>query len=130
VAPENAASHVDQSAGLTPENTALLGEYAAHLEHSPLSGHSPRTYLGAIRAYLAWLQRADVDGDPLNDATAKDRAVRDYGVGALTSSVKASTFGVDPAVPYQEPCGVWTEARRSRDMPEAETAGIGMPGIR
>ena len=41
---------------LTPENTALLAEYAAHLEHSPLAGHTPRTYLGAVRAYLTWLQ--------------------------------------------------------------------------
>jgi site-specific recombinase XerD len=63
---------------LTPENTALLAEFAAHLGHSPLSGHSPRIYLGAVRAYLAWLQAAEVDGDPLNDATAKDWAVRDY----------------------------------------------------
>ena len=76
--PENAASAVVQPGELTPENAELLAEYAGHLEHSPLSGHSPRTYLGAIRAYLTWLQGTDVDGDPLNDATAKDWAVRDY----------------------------------------------------
>ena len=50
----------------------MLAGYAGHLEHSPLSGRSPRTYLGAVRAYLTWLQDAPVDGDPLNDATAKD----------------------------------------------------------
>jgi len=57
---------------LTPENAELLAEYAGHLERSPLTGHSPRTYLGAVRAYLAWLQEAEVDGDPLNDAAARN----------------------------------------------------------
>ncbi len=61
-----------QPAGLTPENAELLTQYAGHLERSPLSGHSPRTYLGAVRAYLTWLQDAPAGGDPLNDATAKD----------------------------------------------------------
>ena len=56
----------------------MLAEYARRLERSPLSGHSPRTYLGAIRAYLTWLQDAPADGDPLNDIAAKDWAVRDY----------------------------------------------------
>jgi len=78
MAPENAASAVAQPADLTPENAELLAEYAGHLERSPLSGHSPRTYLGAVRAYLTWLQEAPADGDPLNDAAAKDWAVRDY----------------------------------------------------
>jgi hypothetical protein len=52
MAPENAAKALLQGGELTPENAALLAEYAEHLAHSPLSGHSPRTYLGAIRAYL------------------------------------------------------------------------------
>jgi hypothetical protein len=56
--PENAASAVTQHAGLTPENAELLARYAGHLGRSPLTGHSPRTYLGAIRAYLAWLGQA------------------------------------------------------------------------
>ena len=63
---------------MTPENTELLAQYVGHLQRSPLTGHSPRTYLGAIRAYLVWLEQAPADGDPLNDATAKDWAVRDY----------------------------------------------------
>ena len=78
VMPENTTGGAAQAPGLTPENAALLAEYATHLEHSPLSGHTPRTYLGAVRAYLAWLEQAEVDGDPLNDAAAKDWAVRDY----------------------------------------------------
>jgi hypothetical protein len=65
VTPENAAEQPAQPTGLTPENAELLAEYADHLERSPLTGHSPRTYLGAARAYLAWLEQAPSDGDPL-----------------------------------------------------------------
>ena len=62
---------------MTPENAELLARYAGHLERSPLTGHSPRTYLGAVLADLAWLRDAPAGGDPLNDPMAKDRAVRD-----------------------------------------------------
>ncbi len=88
--PENAASEAGRAAELTPENAALLAGYAAHLEHSPLAGHSPRTYLGAIRAYLTWLQGATVDGDPLNDAAPKDWAVRDYRSYLVTVAKRAT----------------------------------------
>lgn len=88
--PENAASAVVQHVKLTPENAVLLAGYAGHLEHSPLSGHSPRTYLGAIRAYLTWLQAAEVDGDPLNDPAAKDWAVRDYRSYLVTVAKRAT----------------------------------------
>ena len=88
--PENAASAVAQAPELTPENAAVLAGYGDHLERSPLSGHSPRTYLSAIRAYLAWLQEAPVDGDPLNDATAKDWAVRDYRSYLVTVAKRAT----------------------------------------
>jgi site-specific recombinase XerC len=90
VTPENAASAVAQLGKLTPENAELLAEYAGHLQRSPLTGHSPRTYLGAIRAYLAWLQDAPVDGDPLNDAAAKDWAVRDYRSYLVTVAKRAT----------------------------------------
>jgi site-specific recombinase XerD len=76
--PENAVKATAQTPELTPENAALLAGYAKHLGHSPLRGHSPRTYLGAVRAYLGWLQQSGADGDPLRDAAAKDWAVRDY----------------------------------------------------
>ena len=68
----------------------MLAEYADHLEHSPLTGHTPRTYLGAVRTYLAWLQQAETDGDPLNDATAKDWAVRDYRSHLVTVAKRAT----------------------------------------
>jgi integrase/recombinase XerC len=79
-----------QHTDLTPENTALLAEYAAHLGHAPLSGHTPRTYLGAVRGYLAWLEQAEVDGDPLADAAAKDWAVRDYRSYLVTVAKRAT----------------------------------------
>jgi site-specific recombinase XerC len=88
--PENAASAAARTPELTPENAAVLAEYADRLARSPLTGHSPRTYLGAIRAYLAWLQEAPVDGDPLNDATAKDWAVRDYRSYLVTVAKRAT----------------------------------------
>jgi integrase/recombinase XerC len=88
--PENAASAAAQPAGLTPKNAKLLADYAGHLERSPLTGHSPRTYLGAIRAYLAWLEQAPAGGDPLSDATAKDWAVRDYRSYLVTVAKRAT----------------------------------------
>src|ERR1700678_3831970 len=94
--PENAAGTVAQPSELTPENTALLAGYATHLEHAPLSGHTPRTYLGAVRAYLAWLGQAEVDGDPLNDAKAKDWAVRDYRSYLGTAAKRATATVTKP----------------------------------
>lgn len=88
--PENAVKASGQDQELTPENTELLHKYADHLEHSPLTGHTPRTYLGAIRAYLTWLQAAEADGDPLNDAAAKDWAVRDYRSYLVTVAKRAT----------------------------------------
>jgi site-specific recombinase XerD len=88
--PENAAAAVAQPSELTPENATLLAEYARHLARSPLTGHSPRTYLGAVRAYLTWLGQAGADGDPLNDATAKDWAVRDYRSYLVTAAKRAT----------------------------------------
>lgn len=88
--PENTVRAAEQPRELTPENTALLAEYAKHLRKMPLRGHTPRTYLGAIRAYLAWLEQAETDGDPLNDATAKDWAVRDYRSYLVTVAKRAT----------------------------------------
>ena len=89
--PENAVSAAGQTAELTPENAELLAKYADHLERSPLSGHTPRTYLGVVRAYLTWLQSADADGDPLNDAAARDWAVRDYRSYLVTVAKRATS---------------------------------------
>jgi site-specific recombinase XerC len=88
--PENTATGRAQPSELTPENTAMLAEYAKHLEHMPLAGHTPRTYLGAVRGYLAWLEQAEVDGDPLNDAKAMSWAVRDYRSHLVTVAKRAT----------------------------------------
>src|SRR6266536_2870211 len=42
-----------------------LEAYAAALAHAPLSDQTRRTYASKVRQYLAWLQTAVVDGDPL-----------------------------------------------------------------
>ena len=89
--PENAVSAAEQAAELTPENAELLAEYADHLERSPLSGHTRRTYLGVVRAFLTWLQGAPTDGDPLNDAAARDWAVRDYRSYLVTVAKRATS---------------------------------------
>ena len=104
--PENAASAVAQPGELTPENAELLAKYAGHLERSPLTGHSPRTYLGAVRAYLTWLQDAPVDGDPLNDAAAKDWAVRDYR-SYLVAVAKRATATVNKHLAALQDFYVW-----------------------
>jgi site-specific recombinase XerC len=88
---KNAVSTAGQAGELTPENAALLAGYASHLERSPLTGHSPRTYLGAVRVYLTWLQGAEADGDPLNDAAARDWAVRDYRSYLVTVAKRATS---------------------------------------
>jgi site-specific recombinase XerD len=88
--PENAANTVPQRAELTPENADLLTEYANHLAKTPLRGHTPRTYLGAVRGYLVWLEAAQADGDPLNDAAAMNWAVRDYRSYLVTVAKRAT----------------------------------------
>ena len=82
--PENADRDGRQAPETMPENAALLAGYAEHLSRSPLRGHSPRTYLAAVRGYLAWLEAADTDGDPLGDPAARDWAVRDYRTHMVT----------------------------------------------
>ena len=62
------------SSGCGSARTGLLA-LPGHLERSPLTGHSPRTYLGAVRACLTWLQEAPVDGDPLNGKGGTVRTV-------------------------------------------------------
>ena len=41
--------------------------------------------------YLAWLDTADVDGDPLSDPSARDWAVRDYRSWLKNQHVAPST---------------------------------------
>lgn len=44
----------------------------------PLDPDTVRAYRSRVRQFLIWLDGADVDGDPLTDADARNGAVRDY----------------------------------------------------
>ena len=46
--PENAASAARTAGRIDSLNAELLAEYAGQLERLPLTGHSPRTNLGAV----------------------------------------------------------------------------------
>lgn len=113
--PENMVNGAAQATELTPENTALLAEYANHLKRMPLLGHSPRTYLGVIRAYLAWLEQAETDGDPLNDAAAKDWAVRDYR-SYLVTVAKRATATVNKHLAALSDFYVWRGLGKPQDV--------------
>jgi integrase/recombinase XerC len=56
-----------------------------------------RTYLSAVRGYLAWLDGADVDGDPLTEAAARRWAMTDY-KAHLTTVAKRSPATVAKAL--------------------------------
>jgi len=56
----------------------VLEAYVAALARAPLADQTRRTYASKVRQYLAWLDGAQTDGDPLNTADGRDWAVRDY----------------------------------------------------
>ena len=56
----------------------VLDSYASALAAAPLAEQTRRTYASKVRQYLAWLARAERDGDPLDSADGRDWAVRDY----------------------------------------------------
>ncbi len=87
--PENTKHAARQAPDLTPENRERLDSYRKHLERSPLMPVARRTYVSAVRGYLAWLQSASCDGDPLADSVAKDWAVRDYRSWLVTVAKRA-----------------------------------------
>lgn len=65
-------------ASLPAALTATHAAYTGQLARAPLAAETRRTYASKVRTYLAWLDSADVDGDPLTDPAARDWAVRDY----------------------------------------------------
>jgi site-specific recombinase XerD len=65
-------------ASLSPALEAAHTAYVGRLARAPLSSETRRTYASKVRTYLAWLDTADVDGDPRTDRAARDWAVRDY----------------------------------------------------
>ena len=67
-----------QPVALPARLAALHTAYTAQLGAAPLSAETRRTYASKARQYLAWLPAAVVDGDPLTNLAARDRAVRDW----------------------------------------------------
>lgn len=63
--------------------------YVAGLATAPVSAETRRTYASKARQYLAWLEAADVDGDPLVDPAARDCAVRRWRSHLLTVAGQA-----------------------------------------
>ena len=78
-----------QAVALPAEFEDIVSAYAAHLAKSPLRGATPRTYLSAVRVFLAWLADGDQDGRPLDDPAARDWAVRDYRTHLVTVAKRA-----------------------------------------
>ena len=68
---------------------ALHAAYTSRLSTAPLSAETRRTYASKTRQYLAWLPTAVLDGDPLTDSTARDRAVHDWRTHLLTADHQA-----------------------------------------
>ncbi|KAB2350387.1 tyrosine-type recombinase/integrase [Actinomadura rudentiformis] len=65
--------------------TAFATYSAALTKHSfPLDADTVTNYLSRVRQYLAWLEVAALDGDPLTDPAARDWAARDYRAHLLT----------------------------------------------
>jgi site-specific recombinase XerD len=63
--------------------------YVGVLAAAPLAAETRRTYASKARQYLAWLQAADLDGDPLTDPAARDEAVRGWRTHLLTVARQA-----------------------------------------
>lgn len=93
---ENAQIAETETAESTPENTrgrqrtslpleyeSLMVRYDAYLSRA-LPGQTARTYSSAVRLYLAWLGTGTHDGKPLEDASARDWAIRDYRTHLVT----------------------------------------------
>jgi len=99
---------------------AVHGGYVAVLAAAPLSTETRRTYASKARQYLAWLEAADVDGDPLADPAARDRAVRDWRTHLLTvakhapATVNSALAAVDD---FYSRRGVGPAAAKRADLP-------------
>lgn len=71
---------------------AIHAGYTATLATATmLDEDTRRAYASRVRQYLAWLEAADVDGDPLTERHARDGAVRDYRAHLQTVAKRAPT---------------------------------------
>src|SRR6266536_1535500 len=119
-----------------------LEAYAAALAHAPLSDQTRRTYASKVRQYLAWLQTAVVDGDPLTHpapatgpcaTTALWRASRS--TPARASPRPSPSMSTTSACRLaRAPCGCSARApspATSRSTPNsARTSAAGSPSAR
>jgi len=111
-----------KSLGAAP--AAALRTYSQHLERpgGPFDAGTVRVYLSRVGSFLAWLNGAAVDGDPLVDPSARDWAVRDYRTYLLTvarrkpSTVNAHLTAVDD---FYRRRGMGPATARREDLPKA-----------
>lgn len=109
---------------LAPETTQVLDAYVTDLSRpgGPLDADTIRVYASRVRQYLAWLEGADLDGDPLTETAARDWAVRDYRTHLLTvarrkpATVNAHLTAVDD---FYRRRGLGPAAAKREDLPNA-----------
>lgn len=109
---------------LPAEITVVFDTYVASLSRpgGPLDADTVRVYCSRVRQYLAWLAGAAVNGDPLTNPAARDRAVRDYRTHLMTvarrqpSTVNAHLTAVDD---FYRRCGLGPASARREDLPKA-----------
>jgi integrase len=71
---KSTASNKDES--LEGVRAELLSAYLVGLDGRPVAARSRQAYSHQVRRYLVWLRdRSPVDGDPLGDGDARDRAI-------------------------------------------------------
>lgn len=111
-----------------PTLPAALGQaFDAYVEAlqrpgGPLDGDTVRVYRSRVGQFLIWLAGADIDGDPLAQAAARDWAVRDYRTYLMTvarrkpSTVNAHLTAVDD---FYRRLGLGPAAARREDLPKA-----------
>jgi len=113
-----------QPTTLASKPSKVLDAYVAELARpgGPLDADTVRVYASRVRQYLAWLADADVDGDPLNQAAARDWAVRDYRTHLLTvarrkpATVNAHLTAIDD---FYRRRGLAPAAAKREDFPNA-----------
>lgn len=76
--------HTSRAVLVSAPMEEILAQYQAKVSRGLFIGHTTRTYVSAVRQYLAWLDGSTTDGDPLNDPRARDWAIRDYKTYLIT----------------------------------------------
>lgn len=84
-----------RSLGVPARYAATHASYVTALELADLSAHTRRAYASQAASFLRWLESAEPDGhltvaEPLTDARARDRVVRDYREHLVTVAKKAT----------------------------------------